>query len=67
MLQSAVELSEKGKAVYVIAASTLQREYLKRLLREMVGDKPTGIKVEAAHDLDRDMDWRTMRLRNGHP
>lgn len=62
MLEHAKSLAKAGRAVYVIAATEHQRQWLE----ERLGSDSMGIKIETAWSL-RNFDWGTMTLLGAHP
>jgi hypothetical protein len=64
MLQEAISLTGKGKAVYVIAHNRDQAEMLKQMAGRI--GKTLGIKFETPSSLS-NFDWETLRLRGAHP
>jgi hypothetical protein len=61
MLDAARLVAQKGREVYVIAASLSHADALRRML----GSDAKGIKVECADGIGAKLDWATMKLR-GH-
>ena len=62
MLQYAMQLSELGRAVYIIAANEKQAKDL----RLQLGNEPHGIKVETESSLG-DFDWQRLTVPGAHP
>ena len=62
LVDEAKRLDEAGKAVYIVAASSQERN---RIMMEL-GNTHPGIKVEHKYAL-RFLDWKTMRLEHAHP
>jgi hypothetical protein len=66
LLIDAVSCANKGEAVYVIAANSVERKRLLRLLWDMVDDQLClGIKVETPMSVD--LDWDSFTIRGESP
>lgn len=62
MIEHAKQLDREGRAVYILADNTREVHRIEILL----GREKGGIKVETPETVG-NLDWTTMRLRNGHP
>ena len=63
MVEEAIDLANKGRAVYILADNYNHAENI----RELFGEDPEtyGIKIETEGDLG-NFDWQTLSLRGAH-
>lgn len=64
MLEEAIRQDKQGRAVYVMAATHFQADWIKRKLLDMTKGKPGGIKVE--HPRSMNFDWDRMLMPGAH-